>query len=144
MKALLRSRTYTLNGWMNSSQTNAGRGWNPTHFLSMPQKLSQIVRPPPSVAMVFIDESEESIDDGLWNSPPHGELMPDGLAWDNLPTDRHDRGANLGFADGHTTFHPWLWSKRNGNPGQLPRPWANAKDLKDMLWLLQLSPVEGQ
>src|SRR5881394_3589807 len=67
-QGLLRTRSYTLNAWMNSSQ-DAGLpgGWDPSHFKSMPQKLAQIVHPPPSGTFVFIDEHEETIDDGLWN-----------------------------------------------------------------------------
>jgi len=43
-KGSLRTRSYTLNAWMNSSQD----GWGPWTFKSMQQKLSQILRPPPS------------------------------------------------------------------------------------------------
>jgi prepilin-type processing-associated H-X9-DG protein len=77
---------------------------------------------------VFIDEHEASIDDGLWNTPPFalatpgvpvlrpGQTTP--LLWDNLPTDRHNQGANIAFADGHVARHKWLWPKRNWNPPQ--------------------------
>ena len=53
-QGLLRTRSYTLNAWMNSSQ-DAGLpgGCDPSHFKSMPQKLSQIVHPPPSGTFVF-------------------------------------------------------------------------------------------
>ena len=61
---VVRTRSYTLNGWMNSSMVGAG-GWGPADFKSMPQKLSQIVRPPPTGTFVFIDKCEESIADGL-------------------------------------------------------------------------------
>jgi len=75
-QGLLRTRSYTLNGWMNSSQ-DAGLpgGWGPSGFKNMPQKLSQIVHPPPSGTFVFIDEHEDSIDDGLCNTNP-GALAP--------------------------------------------------------------------
>lgn len=66
-QGLLRTRGHALNGWMNSSQ-DAGLpgGWGPGGFKNKPQKLSQIVHPPPSGTFVFIDEHEDSIDDGLW------------------------------------------------------------------------------
>jgi prepilin-type processing-associated H-X9-DG protein len=132
----------TLNGWMNSSQhLNGGTPWASADSKSAPLKLSQIVRPPPSRAFVFIDEHEESIDDGLWNSDPSGASS----FWYNLPTDRHNQGANIAFADSHVDRHKWLWPKWNwnqsSNPGLAPQ---NALDKRDLIWMLTLSPVEGQ
>ncbi len=77
-KGLLRTRTYTFNGWMNSS-VNAGTsgGWSPRDFKSMPQKMSR-----------------------LWLK--------------------------------------WRW---NLNTSRAPE---NAADMHDLIWMLQLSPVEGQ
>src|SRR6185369_191612 len=119
---LLRTRSYTLNAWMNSSQ-DAGLpgGWSQGDFKSMPQKLAQIVLPPPTRTFVFIDEHEDSIDDGLWNSPPRGLTAPEvpvlttdwgAPAWGNLPAVRHSQGANIAFADGHVEHHKWLWPSR--------------------------------
>ena len=149
-KGLLRKRSYTLNGWMNSSQTDGtSPGWGPWSFRSMPQKMSQIVRPPPSGTFVFIDEHEDSIDDGLWNTDPGGLVAPGvpvlrnpgSQRWGNLPADRHNQGANIAFADGHVEHHKWLWPKRNGTPRMSRKP-ENAADLQDYIWLLTLSPVE--
>ena len=149
-KVLLRTRSYTLNGWMNSSQSDhPGSGWGPWSFESMPQKLSQIVRPPPSGNFVFIDEHEDSIDDGLWNTDPMGLITPGvpvlrnpgSELWNNLPAERHNQGANIAFADSHVQYHKWLWPKRNGTPDMNRKP-ENAADLQDYIWLLTLSPVE--
>jgi prepilin-type N-terminal cleavage/methylation domain-containing protein len=75
-QGLLRTRSYTLSGWMNSSQYDNAGGWGPSDFKSMPQKLSQIVHPPPTGTFVFIDEHEDGIDDGLWNTDPGARLFP--------------------------------------------------------------------
>jgi prepilin-type N-terminal cleavage/methylation domain-containing protein/prepilin-type processing-associated H-X9-DG protein len=140
-KGLLRTRTYTLSGWMNSSQDLFGP-WGPADFPSMPLKLSQIVRPPPSGTFVFIDEHEASIDDGLWNAEPFAVSDP---KWHNLPTNRHNQGANIAFADSHVDRHKWLWPKRNWNQSSnhTLNP-QNALDRRDLIWMLTLSPVEGQ
>ena len=152
-QGLLRTRSYTLNGWLNSSQ-DAGLpgGWGPSGFKNMPQKLSRIVHPPPSGTFVFIDEHEESIDDGLWNTNP-GALTAAEVpvlafgqdpGWDNLPAVRHDQGANIAFADGHVEHHKWLWPNRKWTPG--PPPFflqtVNPLDKQDLIWMLVRSPVE--
>jgi prepilin-type processing-associated H-X9-DG protein len=114
----------------------------------MPQKLSQIVRPPASGTFVFIDEHEDSIDDGLWNSNPDLNAPP---VWYNLPAARHNQAANIAYADGAVRPHKWLWPNRTWKrnlvaPGQRPTPTQgqspqNPLDRQDFIWLLQLSPV---
>ena len=49
------------------------------------------------------------------------------------PSDRHNRGANLCFADGHLAFKQWRWPKRL-EPAQ-NAPAVNALDLEDLRWL---------
>jgi prepilin-type N-terminal cleavage/methylation domain-containing protein/prepilin-type processing-associated H-X9-DG protein len=147
---LMHTRSYSMSGWMNSSQ-DAGtlRGWDPNDFRSMPRKLSQILHPPPAGTFVFIDESEESIDDGLWNNEPSALAIPgvpvlrpgESPKWYNLPTDRHNQGASIGFADGHAEHHKWLWPKRGWIPNSSRLP-ANKADMQDLIYTLTLSPVE--
>ena len=105
-----RTRSYTLNGWMNSSQDDQGVtqnfGYTLDDFSEMPHKMSQIVRPSPVGTFVFLDEQEKSIDDGLWNCDPSALVAPavavlkPGASpqWSNLPADRHNLGANVAFA----------------------------------------------
>jgi prepilin-type N-terminal cleavage/methylation domain-containing protein/prepilin-type processing-associated H-X9-DG protein len=136
-KGLLRTRSYTLNAWMNSSMSEHGSGWGPANFKNMPQKLSQIVRPPPVLTFVFIDEHEASIDDGLWNTDPSG--TPSG--WGNLPAVRHNQGANIAFADGHVEHHKWLWPNRRWNPNNPDLLPKNGLDKQDLIWMLERSPT---
>jgi len=136
-KALLRTRSYTLNAWINSSMSENGDGWGPANFKNMPQKMSQIVRPPPGGTFVFIDEHEASIDDGLWNTDPSGAPSE----WDNLTAVRHNRGANLAFADGHVERRQWLWPNRNWNPNSLVVKPVNQLDKQDLIWMLARSPT---
>ena len=65
------------------------------------QKETDIKFPPPSKAFVFIDERDDSIDDGFFAftlSPP---------SWQNVPASWHSRGDVLSFADGHAEH--WRW-----------------------------------
>ena len=145
--SLHRTRSYTLNGWMNSMWVDDPFFGTSTltSFKSMPHKYSQIVRPPPSRSFVFIDESEESIDDGVWNCDPYAAANPNSSPqWLNLPTDRHNQGANLSFADGHVESHRWLWPKKNWDAAVVGRNPENDADRKDLFWTLSICPIEGQ
>jgi prepilin-type N-terminal cleavage/methylation domain-containing protein len=63
---------------------------------------TDIRTPLPSRAFVFIDEREDSIDDGYFAitvTPP---------SWQNVPAAWHSRGVVLSFADNHAEHWRWL------------------------------------
>ena len=64
------------------------------------QKLHQIRRPDPVNAIVFVDESIQSVDDSFFAIQLQDQ-------WMNSPTVRHSRGAVFAFADGHAAR--WQW-----------------------------------
>src|ERR1044071_6209775 len=68
------------------------------------RKVQDIRNPDPTLALVFIDESVESVDDGFFAT----HLEPN---WMNSPTVRHSRGAVFSFADGHG--ERWGWRGLN-------------------------------
>ena len=61
-------------------------------------KASAIKNPPPTDALVFIDESMNTVDDCFFIV----KLGPGITTWQNSPTARHSNGTVLSFADGHT------------------------------------------
>lgn len=71
-------------------------------------KFTQIVKPPPTLAVVFMDEA-----DNLEN--PSAPINDSNLGirrypakyWADSPSKRHDRGANLSLADGHVEHLKW-------------------------------------
>jgi prepilin-type processing-associated H-X9-DG protein len=68
-------------------------------------KFSGITNPPPSRLFVFLDENEETLSDDQFGYP-----MPNyapGCWWD-MPSNRHDQGANFSFADGHSERWHWV------------------------------------
>ena len=65
----------------------------------------------PSAAIVFVDESLSSVDDGILFIV----LDPFPQAFDNTPTARHLRGGCFSFADGHVEY--WHWLALTGEPG---------------------------
>jgi prepilin-type processing-associated H-X9-DG protein len=69
------------------------------------KKLSQIASPPPTQALVFIDESKETVDDGYFAVKAPDSAERD--IWQNSPSVRHNRAGVLSFADGHA--ENWRW-----------------------------------
>ena len=84
-----------------SGQMNSDVDWvNPRYPVR--RKYSDIIDPAPSQALVFIDESTKTLEDGYF------AIQVDNRIWQNDPSDRHSRGANLTFADGHSEIYKWV------------------------------------
>jgi prepilin-type processing-associated H-X9-DG protein len=116
--ALRRNRGYSRDYWLNSDNDDFIQGQDP--FALFPEdkkKLSQLITPPAAQSFVFIDENEESINDG---SLITGDLPDAGLNqnidptpyWWNMPSDRHSQGCSISFADGHVERWHWKWPKK--------------------------------
>jgi len=102
-----RTRSY------NMSQSVNGYGWmtNTTYGFVVDavqpcfQEYSAITNPAPSQLFVFIDENEGTLQDDQFGYPMVN--FDYGYWWD-MPSNRHDQGANLSFADGHV--ERWQWT----------------------------------
>jgi prepilin-type N-terminal cleavage/methylation domain-containing protein/prepilin-type processing-associated H-X9-DG protein len=96
----LRTRSY------NMSQSVNGYGWMTNADDNLPvdtvqpcfEQYSVITNPAPSQLFVFIDENEWTLQDDQFGYPMENEGY--GYWWD-MPSNRHNQGANLSFADGH-------------------------------------------
>ncbi len=98
-----RTRSISMNGHMNGS---VNWSFDPAFFYY--RKESQIVRPSPAMAWVFVDEREQSIDDGYFLhfvSTKNGNSIDQ---WGNLAAIYHNGAAGFSFADGHAEIHKWL------------------------------------
>jgi prepilin-type N-terminal cleavage/methylation domain-containing protein/prepilin-type processing-associated H-X9-DG protein len=98
-----RTRSISMSGNMNGTDNWATR---PAFWYF--RKLSEIVNPPAAKAFVFIDEREESIDDGFFLV-----FLDTGLGnrvnqWANLPAIYHNGASGLSFVDGHAEIRKWL------------------------------------
>jgi prepilin-type N-terminal cleavage/methylation domain-containing protein/prepilin-type processing-associated H-X9-DG protein len=83
------------------------------------------IRPDPSRVFVFLDEVEAGIDDGAFGcTRASGQQL-----WVSLPADRHNKGADFSFSDGHCEHWRWLWPKVFSYAGQSV---ANTSDLQDL------------
>jgi prepilin-type N-terminal cleavage/methylation domain-containing protein/prepilin-type processing-associated H-X9-DG protein len=93
-------------------------------------KFTQITVPPPAGIFVFIDTQEQDIWDATF-----GIFSPDNYYadyWLDLAADRHQRGANLSFADGHVEH--WHWQ----SPKVFQGVWWPALDAADLADLHRL------
>ena len=133
---VLRTRSYSLNNWLNCDA-------DPTDYYQFPgnpsnedydkTKLSQLIDPSPSGIFGFIDEHEQSIDDGLITVGNPMNDVPD--VWYKLPADRHSRGCNISFLDGRVEHWHWKWPKKFQAHGQPVVPTfldAQQNDLRDL------------
>lgn len=91
-----RTRSYALNGNL---------GGRPGEVQVTVQRLGAIAEP--GRLLAFVDEAEDSIDDGhflVWPAPD--------TRWVNLPAGRHGQTGVLSFVDGHAERWRWRWPKR--------------------------------
>jgi prepilin-type N-terminal cleavage/methylation domain-containing protein/prepilin-type processing-associated H-X9-DG protein len=96
--AKLRTRSYNMSLSVNGVPALDG--------LPSFAKLAEINRPEPSELFVFLDVHEDGIVDSLFGIPWPGSGLAD--EWWDLPANRHNRGCNFSFADGHAEH--WKWT----------------------------------
>jgi prepilin-type N-terminal cleavage/methylation domain-containing protein/prepilin-type processing-associated H-X9-DG protein len=121
---LPRTRSYSMNWSLN--------GWGIDETLTpkaLPEdktKYQQLISPPPVDTFVFIDENEQSIGDGAFVLP--APFAPQDK-WLSQPSDRHNRGANVSFADGHVDSWHWKAPKHFAGKYQKATDAADQADL---------------
>jgi prepilin-type N-terminal cleavage/methylation domain-containing protein/prepilin-type processing-associated H-X9-DG protein len=115
--ALPRTRSYCMNISLNCSDA-----------IGSCQKLAAILTPPPARLFVLMDTHEQDI----WDST-FGIFSTDSVYagyWLDLPADRHQQGANLSFADGHTEHWRWQAPKTFITRWELAQGAADLADLQ--------------
>ncbi len=106
----LRVRSYSMNSWVGY----ATRDWlQPAAppFFKLNCRMSDLVAPGPSDTWVFIDEREDSINDG-WFAVDMVDQGPNGF-WVDLPASYHNHAGTLSFADGHCQSRKWRDPRTN-------------------------------
>jgi len=91
------------------------------------KKFTAIHQPPPSGMFVLIDTQEDDIYDATFGIFSSDSLWSD--FWLDLPSDRHQQGANISFADGHV--ERWRWEAPKVYQGVWWPAYSNA-DLDDL------------
>jgi len=131
------ARSFSISGQMHGGSWNGIEvdsiflGSNP-HSAPAYRKTSQINRPSPVNAFVFVDESEYTIDDGYF------AVLVNEDQWQNYPAYRHGGSASLSFADGHSELKKWMEPSTATlqNPrGFSPAPKSGSQRNRDLQWL---------
>ena len=93
-------RSVSMNGYM-------GVGGTPGYNIF--NKVSDMLRPGPTMTFVILDESKNSINDGYFLTlmESYDPYSPASAAWSDVPATYHNRAGSLSFADGHSEIKPW-------------------------------------
>jgi prepilin-type N-terminal cleavage/methylation domain-containing protein/prepilin-type processing-associated H-X9-DG protein len=136
----LRTRSYSVAGPLGS-EISGKWTWNktdnpyPTGFAFDTYTGMVLHRDPSSSKIfVFLDEHEQSIDDGIF-------AVNFGEKWWDLPSDRHNQGCNLSFVDGHAEHYRWQVSKRFKGYLQPVASGDGGKDRRDLNRLQEGIPL---
>ncbi len=126
---LSRVRSMSMNCWMggNSPIWNSGGSRPYRRFV----KSTDIIRPGPTDAIVFIDERSDSIDDGYFAIDMEKQQMP------NLPASYHNGASGVTFADGHAEIHKWRDSRTMPPLSTKFQKFVNCPGSRDLQWLQQ-------
>ena len=132
-----RVRSIAMNAWFNSTDVaDFGPGFR------IYKKTSNLTDPGPSRTWVFLDEREDSINDGEFVVGMAGYPDKPG-SWMivDFPASYHNRAGGFSFADGHSEIKKW-WDNRTmpalkpgvGLPLNVPSP-----NNQDVFWLMDRS-----
>jgi prepilin-type N-terminal cleavage/methylation domain-containing protein/prepilin-type processing-associated H-X9-DG protein len=130
-------RTVSMSVWMGFRT----EPWNPGYRSF--RKAGQIVGLSPSEALVFVDERDDSIDDGEFAI----DMVQNQIV--NVPAGYHGGSGGVTFADGHGEIHRWRTPEvlRSQQMGAQAKKWefmpVSANNL-DLRWIRAHGTVPGQ
>lgn len=130
---LLRFRSYSLDGSLNLVGATPEVGIDPAAQQGGNLR-SDFDAYDPSSNFGFLDISEASITSGGFGFG-WGDWKRGPFYWVTQPGDRHGRGANLSFLDGHVAPHRWLFTPKRYAPGGMNAP-QNPLDRQDLMWII--------
>ncbi len=136
-----RVRSMSMNCWMG--------GGSPESLTAVPvgtyRVFSKTVHiPQPSKLTVFLDEREDSINNGWFGVNmrgfPHDTVpaSPNSYAFFDFPAFYHNNAAGIAFADGHSEIHRWLDSRTVrpiGTTSIVVLPGTPSPNNQDVFWL---------
>jgi prepilin-type processing-associated H-X9-DG protein len=130
---LPRVRSISMNGWVGYDSRDWGQPGSPPNY-KLNFKITDLRNPTPAETWVFIDEREDSINDGWFGVDMANQGGAAG--WVDYPAYYHNRAGNLSFADGHAQTHKWVDPRTTFgiNPGTRLQPQSSPNN-PDITWL---------
>jgi len=136
-KGLRRTRSYTLEGRMGGDDAETGWVLGPQY--PMRKTMTSIIAPSPSEAMVMLEESYFTIDDGYF-----AVKAPENLSeWQNSPSIRHGKATALSFADGHAETWRWRYLSKEQNL-DAPTKSGGLDTTQDLIKMQNAVALKGQ
>ncbi len=132
-----RVRSVSMNAWFDSSDVE---GFGPGFRVY--KKLNDVSDPSPSNTWIFLDEREDSINDGEFVVGMNGyPSTPNSWTIVDYPASYHNKACGFAFVDGHSEIKKWLDSRtypvlKKGQLLPLNQPSANNKDV---YWMMDRS-----
>jgi prepilin-type N-terminal cleavage/methylation domain-containing protein/prepilin-type processing-associated H-X9-DG protein len=128
-KDVLRTRSYAMSAYLAGDE----EGIDPR----VKSKESELINPSAERIFVFIEEHEASSWLGSFHILPKEKFTLIGGSWSSTPSDRHNQGCNLSFADGHVEYWKWYWPKKVDSQSKLT---SNGHELRDLRRLQDCVP----
>ena len=129
-----RVRSLAMNCWLAEGRLSGSPGYR------VYKKTSDLTVPGPTKTWVFIDEREDSIDDGYFAVNMMGYPdAPRTITFVNYPGSYHGSSAGLSYADGHSELRHWRDSRTMPPLVRGVRMPLNisSPDNQDLLWLME-------
>jgi prepilin-type N-terminal cleavage/methylation domain-containing protein/prepilin-type processing-associated H-X9-DG protein len=131
-----RVRSISMNASMGDGNKSGFGGWSPTFFYA--KKLVEIIRPPPAMAWVFVDEHPDSINDACFFVNPW--LAQNAYRWTDLAASYHNGACGFSFADGHAEIKKWRDPQTRYPVRMADFPGLNDPNSVDFAWIAERTP----
>ncbi|HYG35023.1 MAG TPA: prepilin-type N-terminal cleavage/methylation domain-containing protein [Clostridia bacterium] len=138
-----RPRSVAMSNWVGGNGDAPPEykgGWGGGGKWIVFRKLSQMQRPGPSKTFVFLDEHQQSINDGYFVVEMDGYPNLPRTKIIDYPASYHNNAAGFAFADGHSEIHKWKDPRTY--PKRLVFPAPPSANNPDVLWMQEHSTRE--
>jgi len=133
-----RVRSISMNGYLGDPASGTR-----TEGYRQFRKMSDLTAPGPSSTWLFIDEREDTINDGFFYVDMRGLDSRANTFIGDFPASYHAGGGGLSFADGHSEIHKWKDPRTTPPIVATGKPYGEASPNNvDMDWLMPRSTAK--
>jgi prepilin-type N-terminal cleavage/methylation domain-containing protein/prepilin-type processing-associated H-X9-DG protein len=135
-----RVRSMSMSNWVggngDSPETQYRGYWGLGGKWKVFRSMASMTDPGPSMTFVFLDEREDSINDGYWVTEMDGYPNPARTKIVDYPAGYHNRSGGFSFADGHSEIRKWVDARTvpNLRPGQNLALNVSSPNNRDVVW----------